>query len=63
MSEMFDFAVWQIFYLVSEIFSNLFKGKFYLEDPSGTVQLDMSKAISFNLFVGACQQKVLYVVQ
>lgn len=24
-----------------------FKGKFYLEDPSGTVQLDMSKAISF----------------
>lgn len=46
------------FFLVSKIFLYFLKGKFYLEDPSGTVQLDMSKAISFHRFVGACQQRI-----
>uniref|UniRef100_A0A4W6EKA8 DNA polymerase epsilon subunit n=1 Tax=Lates calcarifer TaxID=8187 RepID=A0A4W6EKA8_LATCA len=35
--------------IVLGMITQLKEGKFYLEDPSGTVQLDMSKAISFNL--------------
>uniref|UniRef100_A0A3Q2PCT3 DNA polymerase II subunit 2 n=1 Tax=Fundulus heteroclitus TaxID=8078 RepID=A0A3Q2PCT3_FUNHE len=34
--------------IVLGMITQLKEGKFYLEDPSGTVQLDMSKAISFD---------------
>lgn len=44
------------FPLVSETFFFL-KGKFYLEDLSGTVQLDMSKAISFKCLSRLLQEK------
>ncbi|CAB1461127.1 unnamed protein product [Pleuronectes platessa] len=43
--------------IVLGMITQLKEGKFHLEDPSGTVQLEMSKAISFNLFVLACQQR------
>lgn len=45
--------------LVSETFLGFFflKGKFYLEDLSGTVQLDMSKAISFKYLSRLLQEK------
>lgn len=39
-----------LFNLVHLTFENhSFQGKFYLEDPSGTIQLDLSKAISFDV--------------
>lgn len=46
------------FLLVFETFLWFFlKGKFYLEDLSGTVQLDMSKAISFKCLSRLLQEK------
>lgn len=54
-----EFVCLDIYFYLCFLF--LFKGKFYLEDPSGTVQLDMSKAISFNMFTGV--KNKLYIVQ
>lgn len=39
------------------------KGKFYLEDPSGTVQLDMSKAISFKCLLRLLNHEKIYNIQ
>lgn len=48
--------------LPSSFFNVLFflKGKFYLEDPSGTVQLEMSKAISFDCVLKLLNHKNIY---
>lgn len=57
---MFDYNLWfasSVEYTY-EIYITFFflKGKFYLEDPTGTIQLNLSKAISFPCVNSVCTE-------